>query len=158
MNVSLFCVLFVDLTAAASAPHDVFQAAKAFHVSNAVIAVRCEVTIHCKGHSFPDYFHGIDLFVSQLFCILIMTVRIFVLEVILTIFCCKVAEGLKARFDTTYQNFEVFQSALPLPDGLPNLNGGLPPPADGFSWHPIPKSSILRLQLLRSLPSESAIP
>ena len=41
------------------------------------------------------------------------------------------AEGLKARFDTTHQNFEVFQSALPLPDGLPNLNGGLPPPADG---------------------------
>ena len=68
------------------------------------------------------------------------------------------AEGLKARFDTTHQNFEVFQRALPLPDGLPNLNGGLPPPADGFPWHPIPKTSILQLRLLRSLPSESAHP
>ena len=79
MNVSLFCVLFVDLTAAASAPHDVFQAAKAFCVSNTVLAVRCEVTIHWKFLSFPDYLHGIDLFVSQLFCILIMAVRIFLL-------------------------------------------------------------------------------
>ena len=79
MNVSLFCVLFVDLTAAASAPHDVFQAAKAFHVSNTVLAVRYEVTIHKNSHSFPDYLHGIELFVSQLFCILIMTVRIFLL-------------------------------------------------------------------------------
>ena len=82
MNVSLFCVLFVDLTAAASAPHDVLQAAKAFYVFNTVLAVRCEVTIHCKCHALPDYLHGIDLFVSQLFCNLIMTVRIFVLEVI----------------------------------------------------------------------------
>ena len=45
-----------------------------------------------------------------------------------------------------------------MPDGLPNLNGGLPPPADGFPWHPIPKTSILQLRLLRSLPSESAHP
>ena len=79
MNVSLFCILFVDLPAAASALHDVFQAAKVFHVSNTVLAVRCKVTIHCKCHSFPDYLHGIDLFVSQLFCNLIMTVRIFLL-------------------------------------------------------------------------------
>ena len=74
------------------------------------------------------------------------------------LFCCKVAEGLKARFDTTHQNFEVFQRGSPLPDGLPNLNGGLPPPADGFPWQPIPKAAILQLRLLRSLPSESAYP
>ena len=79
MNVSLFCVLLVDLIAAASAPHDVFQAAKAFHASNSVLAVRCEVAIHKNSHSFPDYLLEIDLFVSQLFCNLIMTVRIFLL-------------------------------------------------------------------------------
>ena len=53
MNVSLYCVLFVDLIAAASAPHDVFQAAKAFHVSNTVLAVRYEVTIHKNSYFFP---------------------------------------------------------------------------------------------------------
>ena len=29
------------------------------------------------------------------------------------------AEGLKARFDTTHQNFEAFQRGSPLPDSLP---------------------------------------
>ena len=48
------------------------------------------------------------------------------------LFCYEVTERLKARFDTSHQNFEVFQWALPQPDSLPNLNGGLPPPADGF--------------------------
>lgn len=35
------------------------------------------------------------------------------------LFCCGAAEGLKARFDTTHQNFEVFQRGSPLPDSLP---------------------------------------
>ena len=30
-------------------------------------------------------------------------------------------EGFKARSDTPHQNFEVFQRALPLPDGNPNI-------------------------------------
>ena len=37
---------------------------------------KVQVTIHCKCHALPDYLHGIDLFVSQLFCNQIMTVRI----------------------------------------------------------------------------------
>ena len=67
-------------------------------------------------------------------------------------------KGSKPVLTLRIKTFEVFQRALPLPDGLPNLNGGLPPPADGFPWHPIPKTSILQLRLLRSLPSESAHP
>ena len=43
------------------------------------------------------------------------------------LFCCKAAEGLKARFDTTHQNFEVFHGALPQPDGSPTLLGGCSP-------------------------------
>ena len=30
------------------------------------------------------------------------------------LFCCGAAEGLKARFDTTHQNFEVFQRGFAL--------------------------------------------
>ena len=74
------------------------------------------------------------------------------------LFCCKAAEGLKARFDTTHQNFEVFRRGSPLPDGLPNLNGGMPPQPMAQPWQPIPKAAILQLRLLRSLPSESAHP
>ena len=59
-----------------------FSGGKSFLSIQYRLAVRCEVTIHKNSPSFPDYFHGIDLFVSQLFCILIMTVQIFVLEVI----------------------------------------------------------------------------
>ena len=65
-------------------------------------------------------------------------------------------KGSKPTLTLRIKAFEVFQRALPLPDGLPNLNGGLPPPADCFPWQPIQKESILPLRRLRLFLSKSA--